>query len=209
MVAKGRDGTLVGVLLFALLCGLAAPAAAEQSPSVTTCSLILLPGPVGDALGASAAQLVDRLLLIWVVLAVASLGAVIGDVAHARRAAWRLYLLWVLVTVVFGPLGAAIYFPYGRLLALGTLPKERDPLAARVVAASLFAAAGPALGVTIGLIVARAAAVGDPLRSAAGLAVVCGVAVFVSLVLFHGTLRRVQRPANGDAKRSLAAFCAL
>jgi len=206
MVAKGRYGTLVGVLLLALLCGPPAPATAEQTPSTLACSWVLLPGPVGNALGPSAAQLVDRLLLIWVVLAVASLGAVIGDAAHARRASWRVYTLWTLVTLVFGPLGAAIYFPYGRLLALGTLPKERDPLAARALAASLFAAAGPALGVTIGLIVARMAALEAPLHSAGGLAIVCGFGVLVSLTLFYGTLRPVERSSAGSTEASFASF---
>jgi hypothetical protein len=153
-------------------------------------SLILLTDALGHGMGLRHALFLDRLFLIWAVLCVASLGAVIGDVAHARRASWRLYLVWVLIALPFGPIAAALYFPYGRLLALGTLAKERDPRPVRIVADAVFAAAGSALGAEIAYLLYYYIGGDGSIRSAAGLATLAAGAVLMSWLVFHGALER-------------------
>jgi len=162
----------------------------QTSPAVAgnTRSLILLTDAMRHGISAGAAQLLDRLFLVWAVLAVASLGAVIGDAAHARRASWRVYFAWVLTALPFGPIAAALYFPYGRLLALGTLRKERDPVAIRIIAHAVFAATGPVLGVEAVLVLLHYATGGPAVPSATALATASAAALLLSWLAFRGTL---------------------
>ena len=54
-------------------------------------------------------QIVNTLLLSWIVLTVASIGFVALDVVHGRPTTKRAGLIWVLVTALLGPLGLVAY----------------------------------------------------------------------------------------------------
>ncbi|UCF09525.1 MAG: hypothetical protein JSW65_05525 [Candidatus Bipolaricaulota bacterium] len=183
----------LGVLFVgvALLHGQAAQTPSSPAASSWLMATVVLPDDVRASMGEATAHIVDRLLLIWIVLSLASVGAVIGDVAHARRAPWPVYLVWVLMTVVFGPLGAIAYFPYGRLHALGTL--RRDSRVVRVVCGAMHWATGPIVGAAGAAVIVhglggRALAIELPAMLAAGW--------LVTWLVTQGTLAREARAAG-------------
>jgi hypothetical protein len=196
MVRLNRIAKLGCVALLALWAlSTAVPAQSSQTGSGTAPSspLILLSDAVQHGMSERTAHGLDRLFLIWAVLSVAAVGAVIGDAAHARRASWRIYFVWVLSALPFGPIVAVLYFPYGRLLALRTLSRERDPRAVRIVADAVFTAAGSALGVEIAYLLCYYTWGGTSIRSAMGLTALATGGLLMSWLVFHSTLERAER----------------
>jgi hypothetical protein len=185
------------VIAGTIACGQATQTASRGGDTPWLMATVVLPDGVRVSMGEAMAHIVDRLLLIWVVLSLASVGAVIGDVAHARRASWRVYLVWVLMTVAFGPIGALIYFPYGRLHALGTIRRDKDPAVVRVLCGAMHAATGPVVGAGAAAIIVRGLLPSTAGSSAIELAAMVCVGWLATWLVTQGALAREAR-ATGE-----------
>jgi dienelactone hydrolase len=110
---------------------------------------------IGDDLrwlGASyrgSALVLDRLLVIWFFLTVGSLGLLLWEAVRAPIA-WRLWLSWVLVAVLFGPLGLlAFLLLYRRRACVSMAYSVVGNIAAWVLVIVFFACYLPNLGLLI------------------------------------------------------------
>jgi CubicO group peptidase (beta-lactamase class C family) len=85
----------------------------------------------------------QRFMLIWAALTAASLLVVLGGLLRSVQASWGFKLAWLLVTLVFGPLGLLAYlFSFRRL---GRPPEEPASTWWTALAASLYSMAGYAI----------------------------------------------------------------
>jgi hypothetical protein len=83
---------------------------------------------------------IQRMSLAWLVLTAGSLIILAWDLARGTRASGRIRLAWVLVTVLFGPLGLLGY------LLSSNRPGRQASSWGRALGASLYSVTGNALG---------------------------------------------------------------
>jgi len=103
----------------------------------------------------ASAPVLDRVLLTWFVLAAASLVFLIRDLWRDTPAPWGARLMWLLVVVLFGPIGLLAYLVSYRQPLRAPDPQAAMTTARRAFGSTTWGVAATIIGMVIGLEVDR------------------------------------------------------
>jgi len=101
------------------------------------------------------APVLDRVLLAWFVLAAASLVFLIWDLWRDTPAPWGARLMWLLVVVIFGPIGLLAYLVSYRQPLRAPDPQAAMTTASRAFGSTTWGVTAILIGLVIGLEVDR------------------------------------------------------
>jgi len=99
----------------------------------------------------ASAPVLDRVLLAWLVLAAASWVFVVWDLWRDTPAPWGARLMWLLVVVIFGPIGLLAYLVSYRQPLRAPDPQAALTTARRAFGSTTWGVAATFIGLVIGL----------------------------------------------------------